>query len=188
MVMDEHNDDQRMWQTSLYLLGELSADDCLKYEEWLESDEALCDELVFGARLLQATRAVLAVEKAAPVHVVQGNAGLAGASGSARVVSTGVSRKAAVLSAVVAVGLMFVALATSGIPRQPAPELLQDAVALSDILGHWEPAVERDTDWEAFGDDRVAMPENPEWLITALDLDEESVESDAVTDEDEAVF
>ena len=57
MLMADQNAEQRMWQTSLYLLGELSPEECLRYEQQLELDESLCDEPVLGARLLQATRA-----------------------------------------------------------------------------------------------------------------------------------
>lgn len=194
MVMADQSAEQRMWQTSLYLLGELSPEECLRYEQQLELDEALCDELVLGARLLQATRAAFP-DVSVPMLGVQRHDCASVAisspvtlSSSASGISS-ISRKAAVFSAVAALGLLFAALATPVGFQQPSADVLQDAVALSDILGQWEPEIGRDADWEGEGEDRVTMPENPDWLITAVDLDAQSDESGVTTDdEDEAVF
>ena len=193
MVMADQSAEQRMWQTSLYLLGELSPEECLRYEQQLELDEALCDELVLGARLLQATRATFLEGTAAAVSVPAVSAKGYGCvpvalSSSASGISS-ISRKATVFSAVAALGLLFAVLVTPESFQQPSADVLQDAVALSDILGQWEPEVGRDADWEGDSEDRVIMPESPDWLITAVDLDEQSGESGATTDdEDEAVF
>lgn len=197
--MADQNAEQRMWQTSLYLLGELSPEECLRYEQQLELDEFLCDELVLGARLLQATRVAFPDGTAPAVSVpavsVEGNCDTSVALGSSVAVRSSVSgissnsRKAAVFSAVAALGLLFAVFVTPEGLRQPSADVLQDAVALSDILGQWEPEVVRDADWEGDSEDRIIMPENPDWLITAVDLDEQLGESGATTDEeDEAVF
>ena len=199
MLMADQSAEQRMWQTSLYLLGELSPEECLRYEQQLELDEALCDELVLGARLLQATRAAFLDGTAPAVSVpavsVEGHGCTSIALSSSvalRSSASGISsisRKATVFSALAALGLLFAALPTPGSFQQPAADVLQDAVALSDILGQWEPEIGRDADWEGDSEDRVTMPESPDWLITAVDLDEQSDESGATTDdEDEAVF
>ncbi len=194
MLMADQNAEQRVWQTSMYLLGELSLEECLRYEQQLELDEALCDELVLGGRLLQATRGAF-LDVSVPAVSVQGQ-GCTSVALSTPVAScssasgiSSISRKVAVFSALAALGLLFAALPTPGGFQQPAADVLQDAVALSDILGQWEPEIGRDADWEGDGEDRITMPENPDWLITAVDLDEQSEESGAAADdEDEAVF
>lgn len=194
MLMADQSAEQRMWQTSLYLLGELSPEECLRYEQQLELDEALCDELVLGARLLQATREAF-LDGTVPAVSVGGHgctSVVLSSSVALRSSASGISsisRRATVFSAVVALGLLFAVLVTPEGVQQPSADVLQDAVALSDILGQWEPEVGRDADWEGDSEDRVTMPESPDWLITAVDLDEQSEESGATTDdEDEAVF
>ena len=136
--------------------------------------KALCDELILGVRLLAATRASFAVPAVPPVPVKS---------------SISVPGRTAVFSALVALCLMLMAV-VSEVRRGYSPSvLLQDAVALSDLLDGSEMIpVDREADVEGLIDDHVAMPENPDWLITALDLDEQDSDVDVAPEEDEGLF
>lgn len=169
-----NNDEQRVWEATRYLLEEMSSQERVQFESQLEWDEALCNELILGVRLLAATRASFAVPAVPPVPVKS---------------SISVPGRTAVFSALVALCLMLMAV-VSEVSRGHSPSvLLQDAVALSDLLDGSEmiPA-DRETDVEVLIDDHVAMPENPDWLITALDLDEQDASVDTPPEEDEGLF
>ncbi len=168
------NDEQRAWEATRYLLEEMSPDERVQFESQLEWDGALCDELILGVRLLAATRASFAVPAVPPVPVKS---------------SISVPGRTAVFSALVALCLMLMAV-VSEVRRGYSPSvLLQDAVALSDLLDGSEMIpVDREADVEGLIDDHVAMPENPDWLITALDLDEQDSDVDAAPEEDEGLF
>lgn len=168
------NDKQRVWETTRYLLEEMSPEERVQFESQLEWDEALCDELILGVRLLAATRSSFAVPVVAPVPVKT---------------STSVSGRTAVFSAVVALCLMLMAVVSEVRHGHSPSVLLQDAVALSDLLDGSEMlSVDREMDVDVLIDDHVVMPENPDWLITALDLDEQDSDVDASPEEDEGLF
>ena len=174
------NDEQRAWETARYLLEEMSSDERVQFESQLEWDESLCDELILGVRLLAGTRAVFAVPAAPPVPAVL--------PVPVRP-SISVRGRTAVFSALAALCLMLMAV-VSEVWRGHSPSiLLQDAVALSDLLDGSEMMPgDRDADVDGLLDDRIAMPENPDWLITALDLDEQNSDVDAAPKEDEGLF
>lgn len=171
------NDEQRAWETARYLLEEMSSDERVQFESQLEWDEALCDELILGVRLLAGTRAVFAVPAVPAVPPVPVRP------------SISVRGRTAVFSALVALCLMLMAV-VSEVWRGHSPSiLLQDAVALSDLLDGFEMmSGDRDADVDGLLDDHIAMPENPDWLITALDLDEQNADVDALPEEDEGLF
>ena len=66
-------DEQRAWQTTRYLLDEMTPEGRIQYESQLEWDESLCDELILGVRMLAATRASFAVPSVSAVPVIPDN-------------------------------------------------------------------------------------------------------------------
>ena len=124
--------------------------------------------------MLAATRASFAVPSVSAVPVKPG---------------TRMAARTAVFGAFAALCLTLVVV-VSEVWRVHSPSvLLQDAVALSDLLGGSDmiPA-EREPDLEGLIDDPISMPENPDWLITALDLDEQSSDTDTPPEDDVGVF
>lgn len=165
------------WLLARCALGELSPAQQQHLEELLLHDELLCQQLADTAELLLTLRHIPpAAPLAAPAHV---------ASHAAAVTTQPRSRRLATITTVTALAALAL-LVTA--PGSGQPEILGDAVTLSSLL-QTENHDQRSSDTESWTTE-TDLPEPPDWLLTALDLDEQNSENlaPAVDDEDEAVF
>ncbi len=158
------------WLLARCALGELTADQQARLEDQLLHDEQLCLQLAETVALVETLRQTPLASQ--PTRRV-----------SAALISV---RSFAAVAAVLALLVLPAALS-----RTVQPDVLHDAVTFSSML-QTEPAESRssETDMWAAAD----LPEPPDWLLTALDLDEQSGDSDSspaapvIDDEEEALF
>lgn len=169
----------REWLAMLFVLGELSEDQCSQFEAAMLEDVALCEVVVEASRI--SAGLVLALETkpelSRPVAIRQRSAisrFTVFAAGTALVV---------LLIAVVNSQFFFPA------GHSVVVEDADAADALVNLLSTDPPAdVDAESDDEPMLDDSIADLVAPEWLLTAVDLDEAEVDGDKDADDDSAVF
>jgi hypothetical protein len=158
------------WLLARCALGELSPDQQDHLEQLLLHDEQLCLQLAGTVELLQTLRHIPAPAPPASIHPVS--------------VAT-LGRTLAVATTVTALAALALLAIT---PGSSQPENLGDAVTLSSLL-QTENLEHRTSDSDSYTTE-TDLPEPPDWLLTALDLDEQNSENvaPAVDDEDEVLF
>ena len=164
------------WLLARCALGELSPEQQELLEDRLLHDEQLCRELAGTVELLQTLQQTPATQTPASSHP------LSATSPRRRNARTRTLSATATLTALAALALLLTA------PHSSHPENLGDAVTLSSLLqseNHEQRSNDSDS-WTTEDD----LPEPPDWLLTALDLDEQNSENvaPAVDDEDEVLF
>jgi hypothetical protein len=157
------------WLLARCALGELTADQQARLEDQLLHDEQLCLQLAETVALVETLRQTPLASQ--PTRRV-----------SPALISV---RSFAAVAAVLALLVLPAALSTV------QPDVLHDAVTFSSML-QTEPAESRNSETDLWA--AADLPEPPDWLLTALDLDEQSGDSDSspaapvIDDEEEALF
>ena len=165
------------WDVYAYALNELPPQAKLHFEERLANDPQLCEEFLAALKLLCALRSI----SPAPVIPARSLPSSSGHNSGRRVSS-------AVAPAALAATVLFAASCVYMVKR-PQPDSLSEAVALSNILQ--TPEITTGTPIDAYPQllSPSELPETPDWLLTAIDLDEQPSASDITPVEDEeAVF
>ncbi|MFN5284517.1 MAG: hypothetical protein ACK5KS_06805 [Planctomyces sp.] len=164
------------WLLARCALGELSPEQQEHLEDRLLHDEQLCLELAGTVELLQTLRQTPATQTPASSHP------LSATTPRRRNARTRTLSATATLAALAALALLLIA------PGSGHPENLGDAVTLSSLLQS-ENHEQRSNDSDSWTSE-TDLPEPPDWLLTALDLDEQTSENaaPAVDDDDEALF
>lgn len=163
------------WLLARCALGDLTPAQQTLLEDRLLHDEQLCQQLADTTELLLTLRCTPSPQTLADVDS-PALSGLPRRSARARSLAT-----AATVAAIAA--LSFIAVAV----RSEHPEHLSDAVALSSLLQTESPDL-RLSESDPWNPDNE-LPAPPDWLLTALDLDEQSPEnSDHTFDDEEALF
>jgi hypothetical protein len=164
------------WLLARCALGELSPDQQDHLEQLLLHDEQLCLQLAGTVELLQTLRHIPAPAPPVSIHPV---------SVATLRHRTARGRTLAVATTVAALAVLALLAIT---PGSAQPENLGDAVTLSSLL-QTENLEHRTSDSDSYTTE-TDLPEPPDWLLTALDLDEQNSENvaPAVDDEDEVLF
>lgn len=167
------------WLLARCALGELSPEQQEHLEDRLLHDEQLCLELAGTVELLQTLRQTPATQTPASSHPLSATTPR---RRNARTRTLSATATLAALAALAALALLLIA------PGSGHPENLGDAVTLSSLLQS-ENHEQRSNDSDSWTSE-TDLPEPPDWLLTALDLDEQTSENTApaVDDEDEALF
>jgi len=163
------------WLLARCALGELTPAQQTQMEDRLLHDEQLCQQLADTTELLLTLRHTPPAQAMTPAASQTLTVSRRGSRGQALVAVTTVA-------ALSALGLVFSAV------RSGPPEQLNDAVTLSSLLQseNLERRLADSDPWTSAND----LPEPPDWLLTALDLEEQSAEDGKHTaeDEEEALF
>ncbi|MFM7832122.1 MAG: hypothetical protein ACKPJD_10050 [Planctomycetaceae bacterium] len=163
------------WLLARCALGELTPAQQTQLEDLLLHDEQLCQQLADTTELLLTLR-----------HTPPAQAMTPPASPTTTVFRRG-SRSRALVTVTTVAALSALGLVCTAV-RSGLPEQLSDAVTLSSLLQSENSELRTaDSDPWTPADD---LPEPPDWLLTALDLDEQSGEDGKHTadDEEEALF
>lgn len=159
-------DENTLWRAVLYAMGEGTAEDRAKFEDQLGFDEALCDALVEATRLLELTSMGLQTSKLS-YRSESSTEQLSASRGFRRPVTAIAGTTAAVLFA------LGLAVATSS-------DSISDAELVTQMLHN--AATEEDSEADSSMNevnDWSGEIETPQWLLTALELED----SDNPTDE-----
>lgn len=164
------------WLLARCALGDLTPAQQTLLEDRLLHDEQLCQQLADTAELLLTLRSSPSPQALAPTDAPA-------LSPASRRNTRGRTLVAAATVAALAT-LVLIATAT----RSGHPEQLSDAVTLSSLLQSENPEL-RLSDNEPWPPEND-LPEPPDWLLTALDLDEQSAAdgNHAAENDDEALF
>jgi hypothetical protein len=164
------------WLLARCALGELTPAQQTQLEDLLLHDEQLCQQLADTTELL------LTLRHTPPAQAMTPPASPTTSPWARRNTRSRLLVATTTVAALFALGLVCTAV------RSGLPEQLSDAVTLSSLLQSENPELRpADSDPWPPADD---LPEPPDWLLTALDLDEQSGEDGKHTadDEEEALF
>ena len=160
-----------VWDPFAYALGELSLAAQVQFEEQMATDPQCCEDFLAAIKLLNALRASR--------HTPTADTGLLKPRSQVRIIPTITAVAAAALAA---------CLVRSAVNR--SVDSLHEAVALSTMLQLPESTVEFHQEPVPLADTVSENLETPNWLLTAVDLDEQSSNSDTPSsdDDEEAIF
>lgn len=160
-----------VWDPLAYALGELPLAAQVQFEERMATDPQCCEDFLAAVKLLNALRASR--------YTPPADTGILKPRSQVRIFPTITAVAAAILAA---------CLMRSTV--NPSVDSLQEAVALSTMLQLPESSVELHQETASLADTIGENLETPGWLLTAVDLDEQSSNSDTPSsdDDEEAIF
>ncbi|MFM7057246.1 MAG: hypothetical protein ACKO2P_10030 [Planctomycetota bacterium] len=158
------------WLPFAYAIGELSDAARNHFEARMAVDPSLCEDFLAALKLIDALQAS-PIRPPAP-------------AGTPRP-----PRRASVFPAVTAVAVVTLMAALVRPTFSPSPDSLHDAVALSSLLRNSTQILEPAADPIDPAEPVTETLETPDWLLTAVDLDEQASTSETESpDEEEAIF
>lgn len=162
------------WNPFAYALGELPLAAQVQFEEQMAADPQCCEDFLAALKMLNALRA----SRLTPPTVTS----LANPRRQVRIFPA--------ITAITAVATAALAACLIRSTVNPSVDSLHDAVALSTLLQLPESSVEDHQEPLSLADPVVENLETPDWLLTAVDLDEQSSNSDTPSsdDDEEAIF
>ena len=145
-----------LWRAVLYVLGEGTAEDRAHFEDQLGFDEALCEALVEATQLIELATMGLKTSRLShqPAFTVQEQ------------VIHRVSRRPGTAIVGTAAAVLF-ALCLTG---APSSESLSDAELVTQMLHN--AAAEEDSEVDSSMNEWSGDIDTPQWLLTALELEE----------------
>lgn len=159
------------WDPFAYALGELPLAAQVQFEEQMAADPQRCEDFLVALKMLNALRA----SRFTPPT----DTSLAKPR-----------RQVRIFPAITAVATAALAACSLSFTVGPSVDSLHDAVALSTMLQLPDSSVEVHQEPMSLADPVVENLETPDWLITAVDLDEQASNSDTPSsdDDEEAIF
>lgn len=159
------------WDPFAYALGELPLATQVLFEEQMAADPQCCEDFLAALKMLNALRA----SRHTPPTVTS---------------LANPRRQVRIFPAITAVATAALAACLIRSTVSPSVDSLHDAVALSTMLQLPESSVEDHQEPLSLADPVVENLETPDWLLTAVDLDEQSSNSDTPSsdDDEEAIF
>lgn len=161
--LKHHADENDLWRAVLYVLGEGTADDRARFEDQLCFDEALCETLVEATRLVELTTTGLRTSALSGQPVRSAQDQQATHRRQLRPVAAIAGTAAAVLFAM-------------GLAGNSSSDSISDAELVTQMLHNT--ATEEDTDVDSALNDWSSDIDTPQWLLTALELEESDAPAD----------
>lgn len=159
------------WDPFAYALGELSLAVQVQFEEQMAADPQRCEDFLAALKILNALRGSRHTPPATTSLSKPG-------------------RQVRIFPAIIAIATAALAACLIRSTVIPAVDSLHDAVALSTMLQLPASSIEINQEPLSLADPVVSNLETPGWLLTAIDLDEQSSNSDTSSSDDgeEAIF
>ena len=159
------------WNPFAYALGELPLAAQVQFEEQMAADPQCCEDFLAALKILNALRP----SRLTPPTVTS---------------LPNPRRQVRIFPAITAVATAALAACLIRSTVSPSVDSLHDAVALSTLLQLPESSVEDNQEPLSLADPVVENLETPDWLLTAVDLDEQSSNSDTSSsdNDEEAIF
>lgn len=176
--------DTAAWDVFLFALQELPEDRCEDFEKQLFANPEISQQLADAARLLEAIHDCHQIQSQSPVSSPTLVTSAPPAT-QYRPRPNQKLRPASVFSAALSLAAIVSAASLFQLHARSHHESLHDAVAVTTLLQSSSADTEFLADTDLWLDQHTSSLETPSWLLTAIDLEEQTTPDD---DQDEAIF